>query len=124
MPAVEQLKTFIEANTRVAITAWSIAASDANVGEARREAREALMDKVSTLISECDEYVAIKGDDIATKSINARIKRFQEIEGQAMLYADILGDFAEQLVEKIATARSAFADAVLGAEGAAEADAA
>jgi hypothetical protein len=116
MPQLLELRAFIEAHTQVHLTTWTIAATDANAAQSRRDARAAFLDQVSDLIAECKSFAEAKGDELGTKSINARIKRFHELEGKTALYADILGDYVEDLRTTISAAKEAFTNAVLGEE--------
>lgn len=121
LPQVTELRTFLADYANIELSVWSIAASDANVVQSRRDARAAFLDKVQKLVTECQEFASSKGDELTARSINARVKRFHDLEGQAALYGDILGDQVEQLRTVIADARTAFRDSVLGAEDAADA---
>jgi len=114
-----ELRAFMSAHANVDIATWSIAASDANVAQSRRDARAAFLDKVGALVEECKAFAESKADELSPRSINARVKRFQDLEGQASLYADILGDQVEGLKKTIIAARDRFRDSVLGAEDAA-----
>lgn len=114
-----ELRQFMADHAGVEIASWSIAASDANLAQSRRDARAAFLDKVGTLVQECKAFADAKADDLSARSINARVRRFQELEGQAMLYADILGDQVDELRKVITDAREAFRDSVLGSEDAA-----
>lgn len=114
---VGELRDFLAAHANVDLAVWSIAASDANVNQSRRDARAAFLDKVNKLVEECREFAATKGDELTTRSFNARVKRFNDLDGAAMLYADILGDQISIIRGVIEDARRAFRESVLGAEG-------
>ena len=115
MATVVELKAFMESQSSVEIVAWDIAATDANAGEARRDARAAFLDRVKLLADECRTFTAGLGkEEASAKSINARIKRYHDLEGQTQLYADILGDYATELHSVITAARDTFKRDVLG----------
>jgi len=116
-----ELKQFMADHAGVDISTWSIATNDANLVQSRRDARAAFLDKVSTLVEECKAFASSKGDELTARSINARIKRFHDLDGQAGLYADILGDQVTELRRVITDARNSFRDSVLGSEDAAAA---
>jgi hypothetical protein len=115
------LKQFMADHAKVEIAAWSIATNDANLVQSRRDARAAFLDKVCVLVEECKAFASSKGDELTARSINARIKRFHDLDGQAGLYADILGDQVAGLRQVITEARNSFRDSVLGSEDAAAA---
>lgn len=114
MPQLNELRRFVADHTTVALTTWIIGSNDANLAQARTDARSALLDRVGTLVEECRAFATAKVDDLSARSINARLKRFGDLEGQATLYADILGDRVDELRQTIADAKKAFRDSVLG----------
>jgi hypothetical protein len=112
---LHDLRVFIEAYTSIAISAWDISTTDVNAAQTVRDARATFLDKIHELAEECRTYVEAKGDDeLTAKSINTRIRRFQDLDGQVELYADILGDQAKQLRTTLEAARAAFQKSVLG----------
>ena len=113
---VRALQAFLTLHTDVVLTTWDIAASSENAAEAKRDAREAFLDKVKTIGAEAREFAASAGNEVGQRSIEARVKRFAQLEGQIMLYADILGDYRDELNEALAAAQAEFRDAVLGKE--------
>lgn len=119
LPKVGELRAFLAAHANVDLSVWSIASSDANVAQSRRDARAAFLDKVNTLVEECKAFAATKGEEMTTRSFNARVKRFNDLDGAAMLYADILGDQIETIRRVITDARAAFKTECLGADDAA-----
>jgi hypothetical protein len=116
LATVLELKEFMYTHANVELSTWAITANDANVAQSRRDARSAFLDKIRVLVDECKAFADSKGDELTTKSINARVARFHTLDGQAQLYADILGDQVEQLRTVIADARDAFRDSVLGTD--------
>lgn len=117
------LKAFIEGETDVQLTIWTIARSDENASEAKRDARNAFTDRFKALVGEVEGFMAElpKGEEPPTKSINARARHFRELEGQVQLYGEILGDYRDELEAKIAAAKQALLGAYLGAESEEEA---
>lgn len=107
-----ELREYFEAHTRVAISCWDIAASSSNAGTAARSARQRFLDDVATLSEECRSFADSRGEEMTTKSVNARVKRFQELEGKVELYAGILGDLAEDLRGEITASRRQFLAAI------------
>lgn len=106
MGRVRALQAWL-ATVGVRLTAWEIGATEANAAEARRDAREAFIDKVRATAEECRAFVASK-DEPNMKSINARIKRFKDLDSQVALYSEILGDFQDEMQAAIDSARDSF----------------
>lgn len=115
---VRALKAFIESETDVQLTVWTIARNDENAAEAQRDARNAFTDRFKALTAEVQAFVdeLPKGEEPPTKSVNARVRHFRELEGQVGLYADILGDYCAELTAAIASAKTALLGSFLGAE--------
>ncbi len=118
MERIRALQSFLTVHTDVVLTTWDIAATDVNASEAKRDAREAFLERVKTIGDEAREWVAglAADEDPSAKSVNARVKRFKELEGQIQLYADILGDYQDELRAALADAQTAFRDAIVGKE--------
>lgn len=111
-PTLESLAAFFEAHTTAVIDRWDITETSSNAATAQRSARQRFLDDVAELTRECQAFATAKGDDITTKSINARVNRFKELDGKVVLYAEILGDMATDLHGAIDAARKAFAVAI------------
>jgi len=115
---VRALKGFIEAETDVQLTIWTIASSDENAAEAKRDAATAFTERFQNLQAEVAAFVAElpAGEEPPVKSVNARVRHFKELEGQVQLYAEILGDYQAELTAQIASAKQALLGAFLGSE--------
>lgn len=112
---IRLLKTFLESNTCAQVTIWEIAATDENTATAKRDAREALTDRINELIAEVQTFTAgTSVEDVQMKSVNARVKRFKELDGRVGLWADILGDYQAELRATIAEAKQRLLGAFLG----------
>ena len=53
-----RLKAFVESQTDVQLTVWTIAANDGNAAEAHRDARSAFTDRFKALVGEVEAFVA------------------------------------------------------------------
>lgn len=104
----------------IRVTVWDVADSSENAAEARQDAREAFLSKVQAMTEECRTFVAESGEAASTTSINARVRRFKELDAQVALYSEILGDYRDEMVTAVTAAREEF----LGWLGCGEADAA
>jgi hypothetical protein len=112
---IELLRTFLEGNTCAHMTVWEISATDRNLAQARRDAREAFTDRLSELVSEVKTFTeGTSAEDVQMKSVNARVKRFKELDGKVGLWADILGDYQAELRAAIAEAKQKLLGAYLG----------
>lgn len=112
---VRLLKTFLEGSTCAQMTIWEIAATEANALEAKRDARVAFQDRIAEVIAEVKAFTAgTSVDDVQTKSVNARVKRFKDLDARVGLWADILGDHVEELKSAIAEAKQKLLGAYLG----------
>lgn len=107
-----ELREYMELHTRVLISCWEIGPSSANASTAARSARQKFLDDVAKLGDECREFADSRGEEMTTKSINARVKRFQELDGRVELYAGILGDLAVDLRTTIDATRKQFLAAI------------
>ena len=116
VPTVRLLKAFLETNTCATMSVWEIRDTDDNTTEAKKNAREAFADRINELISEVKDFVSKNPnpDDVQTKSINARVKQFKDLDGRVGLWADILGDYQNELRAVIADAKQKLLGAYLG----------
>lgn len=113
--AVRALREFVELHTTATVTSWVIRGSDENTATARRDAREAMLERIEDLVSEVKEFVdTTPVEDAAAKSVNAAVRKFKELDGKVQLYADILGDYQAELQAAIAEARQRLLGAYLG----------
>lgn len=113
--AVRALRDFIEKNTKATITSWIIRGDDENAATAKRDAREAMLDRIECLVTEVREFTeSTPVEDAATKSVNAAVRKFRELDGKVQLYADILGDYVSELHGAIADAKQRLLGAYLG----------
>lgn len=109
------LKTFLESNTTATMSVWEIRATKGNTANAKRDAREAFAERLSELVDEVKTFTAgTSVDDVQMKSINARVKRFKELDARVGLWADILGDHQLELRSAIAEAKQKLLGAYLG----------
>lgn len=106
MSIVRALKANLERHG-VHLTTWEVAATSANVAEAKHDAREAFLDQVKGVADECRAFIDSKETPNA-KSVNARIKRFKDLDAKVALYSEILGDFQDEMQAAIDGARHAF----------------
>lgn len=115
LPTIRSLKAFVEGNTPATITMWDIAATDENAATARRDAHESFKFRLSELVAEVKTFTeTCTPEDAASKSINARIRHFRDLDERVTLWADILGDFQADLHASIATAKETLLAAYLG----------
>ena len=114
-PQLQALRLFLESYTAINLSTWDISRTSANAEQSARDARATFLDKIHELGEECRAFVAEKGEEEASaKSINTRIRRFTDLEGQVELFADILGDHAANLRATLEATREAFRTSVLG----------
>lgn len=115
LDGIRLLKTFLEQNTRAALTVWDIAATAENAGTAKRDAREAFQDRLTALVAEVTAFTAENSDPDAAnaKSVNARVRRFGDLDGRVSLWADVLGDHVAELRAAIAAAKSSLLGAYM-----------
>lgn len=116
VPTVRLLKAFLETNTCATMSVWEIRDTDDNTTEAKKNAREAFTDRINELIAEVKDFTSRNPnpDDVQTKSINARVKQFKDLDGRVGLWADILGDYQAELRATIADAKQKLLGAYLG----------
>lgn len=112
------LQAFIQGETDIALTIWTIASGAENLAEAKRDAANAFAERFRTLREEVAAFVADlpKGEEPPTKSLNARVRHFRELDEQVGLYADILGDYQDELRAAIGAAKRELLGAYLGSE--------
>lgn len=103
---VRGLQAWLEARG-IRLTCWDIAASDENAAEARTDAREAFITKVKDLTAECRKFAESR-EEVNARSVNARVRHFHALDSQVALYADILGDFRDEMVAAVGDARREF----------------
>lgn len=120
---VRAVQKFIEASTTARFTVWNIKGDDENAQEARHDTRTALTARLDEVIAKVQKFTEeITVEDATPRSVNARVKLFRELDAQVELYADILGDYAVQLNEKIAKARETLLGSYLAIDDATEAE--
>lgn len=116
LDSVRLLRAFVERETRASMTVWEIAATDENASTARRDAREAFQARITELVDEVRTFTAENTvEQAATKSINARAKKFRELDGRVGLWADVLGDHVDELRGVIAEAKRTLLGSYLAA---------
>lgn len=118
LPSIELLQKFITENSTAHLACWDVKASDGdrNAKEARTEVRASMTARLEEIIAEVTTFTAsiVTAEDVLPKSINARVGRFRELDGEVSLFADILGDYQEELHRSIAEAKQKLLGAYLG----------
>jgi hypothetical protein len=114
--AIRELQAFVAEKTTASITGWEIGESDANRHEAQEDARQSFRHRLGVLVETCREFTDGLTEAAGDISVAARARQFKALEAECEVFADILGDYRDDLVASIAAAHAAFKTAVLGPE--------
>lgn len=110
------LRDFMATDLGATLEIWEIGETVDNTKTAKRSASESLRAAVDELIANAREFAAenTDPDDVSTKSINAQMRRFRDLDAKVTLYADILADYSTDLHKAIADAKQSILGKYLG----------
>lgn len=114
MATVEALRGLLARKAGVHVSAWSVASSGANLAEARNSAVVAMRDRLNEIKASAKELIdeTPKGEGFSAKKLNARLRHLSDLENDAALYADILGQYATEVQVAVAEARKSLGGSV------------
>lgn len=117
-----RLAAYLE-RVSVSLTVWEINSSSRNRANASKDARKSLRTTFDELMADVADFRAAhpKADEVAVKSVTSRVRRFKDLDAKVSLYADIVGDYAEQLRAGIDAAKRDLEACYLDDVGATEA---
>lgn len=119
MPAIESLAKFIEKETKIVFSMWEIMDGDRNAATAKRDAFNEFHTALTDLRDEVDAFTAsVKPDEANFRNVGAFVRRFKDLDGKVLIYADVLGELAESLRSSIDGARAALTKAYVDGDGA------
>lgn len=112
------LQAFLASSCGATLEVWEQRSTARNAEVAQRNASALLRGEFTDLVAEVQAFAErhTDPDEVAQKSINARVRRFKELDGRVQLYADILGDHRDELLAAIADAKHRLLGAYLGSE--------
>lgn len=110
LPGVRQLEAFMASDCGVALDVWEIGESTSNHRTAARNASGQLTAAYRELLAQVEAFTAKHApaaDDVPMRSVAVKMREFKELDGKVLLYADVLGDYAANLRDSIAKAKTA-----------------
>jgi hypothetical protein len=117
LAALTDLEKFLADSCGATLELWEIRSSSRNASTAQRNANKSIRLAFTELCDEVKTFRDEHVDDIdgtPQKSLNARVERFKDLDAKVQLYADVLGDYRDELTAAIAVAKRELLGAFIG----------